>query len=187
MSRATLCGVANYPNSDCGVGNFSNSGSVVLAINQYQTLRCLQFLKFRLCGVVNNTEPDSAVLVITQSKTLFRCWQKANYTEPDSAISAIPQRQTQRFRQFRSARLGCIGNCAEYDSAVLLITRMWRACNLITFTPCLTGPVDYPFASCHEGPGFKTPGGYLCETRILLLALSGYIGYPDVIDYCDLV
>ncbi len=99
MSRATLCGVANYPNSDCGVGNFSNSGSVVLAINQYQTLRCLQFLKFRLCGVVNNTEPDSAVLVITQSKTL----------------SVLAKSQLHR------ARLSDFGNSAAPDLAVLAI------------------------------------------------------------------
>ncbi len=52
---------------------------------------------------------------------------------------------------------------------------LWRACNLTAFTPCLTGPVDYPFASRHKGPGFKTPGGYLCETGILLLALSRYM------------
>jgi hypothetical protein len=64
---------------------------------------------------------------------------------------------------------------------------LWRACNLTSFSPCLTGPVDYPFASHHKGPGFKSPGGYLCETRILLLALSRYIGDPDVIDYCGLV
>jgi hypothetical protein len=30
-----------------------------------------------------------------------------------------------------------------------------------------------------RGPGFKSPGGYLCETGILLLALSRYIGDPD--------
>jgi hypothetical protein len=34
--------------------------------------------------------------------------------------------------------------------------------------------VDYPFPSCHKGPEFKSPGGYYCETRILLLALSCY-------------
>jgi hypothetical protein len=49
-----------------------------------------------------------------------------------------------------------------------------RACNLTSFSPCLTGLVDYPFASCHEGPGFKSPGGHLCGTRILLLAMSCY-------------
>ncbi len=65
---------------------------------------------------------------------------------------------------------------------------MWRARNLTSFSPCLTGPVDYLFASHHKGPRFKSPGGYLCETGILLLALSRYIGDPDVIDHhCGLV
>ncbi len=65
---------------------------------------------------------------------------------------------------------------------------LWRACNLISFSPCLTGPVDYLFASRHKGPRFKSPGGYLCETGFLLLALSRYIGDPDVIDHhCRLV
>ena len=49
-----------------------------------------------------------------------------------------------------------------------------RAFNLTSFSPCLTSPVDYPFASHHKGPGFKSPGGYLCETGILLLALFRY-------------
>ncbi len=63
-----------------------------------------------------------------------------------------------------------------------------RGSNLSAFSPCLIGSVDYPFASRHKGPGFKTPGGYLCETRILLLALSLYIGDPDVIDhFCGLI
>ncbi len=43
-----------------------------------------------------------------------------------------------------------------------------RACNLTSFSPCLTGPVDNLFASRHKGPRFKSPGGYLCETGILL-------------------
>jgi hypothetical protein len=60
-------------------------------------------------------------------------------------------------------RVGCWGEA------------LWRACNLTLFSPCLTGPVDYLFASCHEGPGFKPhPGGYLCEAGILLLALPRY-------------
>ncbi len=33
---------------------------------------------------------------------------------------------------------------------------LWRACNLTPFSPCLTGPVDYPFLR-YEGPGFKSP------------------------------
>jgi hypothetical protein len=63
---------------------------------------------------------------------------------------------------FTTVRVGCWGGA------------LWRACNLTSFSPCLTGPVDYPFASRHKGPGFKSPGGYLCETGILLLALSRY-------------
>jgi hypothetical protein len=65
---------------------------------------------------------------------------------------------------------------------------LWRACNLTSFSPCLTGPVDYLFASHHKGPRFKSPGEYLCETGILLLAMSRYIGDPDLIDHhCGLV
>ncbi len=42
--------------------------------------------------------------------------------------------------------------------------------------------MDYPFASHHEGPRFKSPGGVLMWTVILLLALSRYIGDPM---WCD--
>jgi hypothetical protein len=49
-----------------------------------------------------------------------------------------------------------------------------RACNLTSFSPCLTGPEDYPLASRHKGPGFKSRRGYLCETGILLIVLSRY-------------
>ncbi len=52
--------------------------------------------------------------------------------------------------------------------------QLWRACNLTSFSPCLTGPVDYLFASLHKGPRFKSKGGYSCETGILLLAMSRY-------------
>jgi hypothetical protein len=58
-----------------------------------------------------------------------------------------------------------------FKTKFLVSTSLWRACNL---TPCLTGPVDYPFASRHKGPGFKSPREYLCETGILLLAMSRY-------------
>ncbi len=65
---------------------------------------------------------------------------------------------------------------------------LWRACNLTSFSPCLTGPVNYQFASRHKGPKFKSPRRYLCETGILLLALSRYIGDPDMIDhFCGLI
>jgi hypothetical protein len=47
--------------------------------------------------------------------------------------------------------------------------------------------VDYLFASRHKGPRFKSPGGYLCETGILLLALSCYnlLKYWDNISKCS--
>jgi hypothetical protein len=46
-------------------------------------------------------------------------------------------------------------------------------------------PVCFP----SWGTRIQSPGGYLCETGILLLALYGYIGDPDadVIDHCNLV
>ncbi len=36
---------------------------------------------------------------------------------------------------------------------------LWRACNLAAFMHSLTGPVDQPFASRHEGPRFYPQGG----------------------------
>jgi hypothetical protein len=63
---------------------------------------------------------------------------------------------------FTTDRVGCWGRA------------LLRACNLTSFSPCLTGPVDYLFVSRHKGPRFKSPGGYLCETGILLLAMSRY-------------
>jgi hypothetical protein len=35
--------------------------------------------------------------------------------------------------------------------------------------------VDYPFASCYEGPGFKSPGVTDVKPGFILLALSRYI------------
>ncbi len=62
---------------------------------------------------------------------------------------------------------------------------MWRACNLtshhvslIQWTTCLI-PDTRDTGS--------NPWGDLCETGILLLALSGYIGDPDGIDHHGLV
>ncbi len=37
------------------------------------------------------------------------------------------------------------------------------------------------------GTGVQSPGGYLCDARILLLVLSRYIGDPNVNDHCGLV
>jgi hypothetical protein len=67
------------------------------------------------------------------------------------------------------------------------VTILWRACNLTSFSTCLTGPVNYHFASRHKGPRFKSPGGYIHETGILLFALSRYIGDHNVVYHCGLV
>ncbi len=67
---------------------------------------------------------------------------------------------------------------------------VWRACNLTAFIHSSAGLVVHPFASVMRDPG-SIPGGggrvYFCETRILLLALSLYIGGTDVIDHCGFV
>jgi hypothetical protein len=54
---------------------------------------------------------------------------------------------------------------------------LWRACNLISFSPCLTGPVDYPFASRHKGPGFKTLGGLMWnqDSPVSVVSLHDFI------------
>ncbi len=45
--------------------------------------------------------------------------------------------------------------------------------------------MEYLFASRHKGPRFKSPGGYLSETRILLLAMSRYSSAFILIRYCE--
>ncbi len=52
-----------------------------------------------------------------------------------------------------------------------------RTCNLTSFSPCLTGPGDYPFASHHKGPRFYTLGGTYVKLGVLLLTLSRYKGH----------
>jgi hypothetical protein len=58
---------------------------------------------------------------------------------------------------------------------------LWRACYLTAFTPCLTGPVDYPFASCHEEPRFNPHGVLMCNQDSPVSVVC-YIGDPDVIN-----
>ncbi len=50
---------------------------------------------------------------------------------------------------------------------------LWRTCNLTAFTACLTGPVDYPFASRHEGPRFNPQGGTYVKPETLNSLTSG--------------
>ncbi len=54
--------------------------------------------------------------------------------------------------------LGCRGDSFTTDIVGCWGEALWRACYLTAFTLCLTGPVDYPFASRHEGPRFSPHG-----------------------------
>ncbi len=64
---------------------------------------------------------------------------------------------------------------------------LWTACYLTAFIHSFTGPVVHLFSSCQRGIRVQSLGGHLCEAGILLLALSRYIGDPDVINHCGLV
>ncbi len=63
----------------------------------------------------------------------------------------------------------------------------WRACNLTAFIHSFTGPCGPPVCFPSWGTRVQSPGGHLCETGILLLALSRYSGNPNVIDHCGIV
>jgi hypothetical protein len=60
---------------------------------------------------------------------------------------------------------------------------LWRVCNLTLYSPCLTGPVDYLFASRHKGPRFKSSGstyvkqGFSCQ-RCLATSLLELHFFP---------
>jgi hypothetical protein len=71
---------------------------------------------------------------------------------------------------------------AKSGTQGLLNIRLLRACNLTAFTHSLTSPVVNPLLPSW-GTRVQSLGGYLCETGILLLAMSCYIGDPDVIDH----
>ncbi len=61
------------------------------------------------------------------------------------------------FEVYFSFKVRCCGDPAIYDS---------HHVSLVQWTNL--------FASRHKGHRFKSPGGYLCETGILLLAMSRY-------------
>ncbi len=138
------------------LGGLMLTGILLLALSRYigdpNVIRSLPLLPFSRCLTGLCANNVKSRLDLTQ---LF-C--------PSFTLTAGPA------SDFTTDRVGCREGA------------LWRACNLTTFTPCLTGPVDYPFASRHEGPGFKL-GGNLCETGILLLVLSRYrvlfsFGFP---------
>jgi hypothetical protein len=98
------------------------------------------------------------------SRTVTRpsCWQCDNPTWSHTAFLSRFHTCCRLPFRLHNHGVGCWGGA------------LWRACNLTSFSPCLTGPKDYLFASRHKGPRFKSPGECLSETGILLLALSRY-------------
>ncbi len=64
---------------------------------------------------------------------------------------------------------------------------LWRACSLTAFTLSSARSSGPPVCLPSWGTWVHSPRGYLCETGILLLALSRFIGYPNVIDHCGLI
>ncbi len=63
---------------------------------------------------------------------------------------------------------------------------MWRACSLPAFNTVPLVQWSTCLLPVMRDPG-SIPTGYLCETGILLLALSYYIGDPDMTNYSGLV
>ncbi len=64
---------------------------------------------------------------------------------------------------------------------------VWRACNLTAFTHSSTGPVVTPLLPVMRDPGSIPRGGTYVKPGFLLLALSRYIGDPDMIDHCGII
>jgi hypothetical protein len=69
-------------------------------------------------------------------------------------------------------------------SVIKMNIRLWRACNLTAFAHSSTGP---PICFLSWGTRVQSPGGYFCETGILLLVVSRYIGDLDMMNHCGLI
>ncbi len=87
----------------------------------------------------------------------------------------------------------CIDLCATVADQIRGVggrmTYLWKACNLTAVIHSSAVPLVQ--WSTHLLPVMRDlgsiPRGYLCETGILLLVLSRYIGDPDVINHCGLI
>ncbi len=64
---------------------------------------------------------------------------------------------------------------------------LWRACYLTSSTTQFHWSSGPPVGFPSWRTWVQSPGGYLCETGILLLVLVCYIGDPDVTGHCGLV
>ncbi len=80
---------------------------------------------------------------LSQTITRPSCWQcDDNPTWSHTALLSWFHAGCRSPSGFTTGRVSCWGGV------------LWRACNLTSFSPCLTGPVDYLFASRHKGPRF---------------------------------
>jgi hypothetical protein len=75
--------------------------------------------------------------------------------------------------------------CINSAQTSILFPILWRASNRTAFIHSLTGPIVNPLLPVIRDLG-SIPGGYLCETGILLLVLYRYIGDSYVINHCGL-
>ncbi len=74
-------------------------------------------------------------------------------------------------------------NAVRLQAVVSSVESLQSRCIHTQFHWSSGPPVCFP----SWGTRVQSPGGYLCETGILLLALSCYIGDPNVIDHCGLI
>ncbi len=127
------------------------------------------------------------------------CWN-SNHQLPFIVCRPRKKISVFRFRLWETNRIPfSVFLCRKQTEVVVFVFHLQqtnRSCHFplvceepaICLQPCLAGPVDYLFASRHKRPRFKSPGGDLWETGILLLAMSRYIDDPDVIDnFCGLI
>jgi hypothetical protein len=92
----------------------------------------------------------------------------------NSCISVISLAKPKNFVVFANTYVSIYPTVESLQSRFFLTMSHWSS----------GLPVCFP----SQGTQVQIPRGYLCETGILLLALSRYIGDPDVIDhFCGLV
>ncbi len=117
------------------------------------------------------------LIIVASSRTVTRpsCWQCDNPTWSHTALLSrfhARCRSSFRIHNWHSRLLG--GNPVE---------TLYSHCIHTQFHWSSDPPVCFPT----WGTWVQSPGGYLCETGILLLVLSHYIGDPNVIDHCGLI
>ncbi len=116
-------------------------------------------------------EPDFNVKLWTYCRTHTGETCRNNVCE---VLTPVNHTKTKWMRWSVSPKLIPSTRQPERLNIYIIYIILSRSCNFTSFPLCLTGQVDYLFASRHKGPRFKSLGGYLYETGIRLLALSRY-------------